>query len=68
MEEGRRRQLAGATLTTDRYAPFNAPFYETLGFKLLEDEAIPLHLQLNLESQVRNGLDPRRRIAMVRQF
>jgi GNAT superfamily N-acetyltransferase len=68
VEEGRRRWLAGATLTTDRFAPFNAPFYEKLGFRIIEGEAVPRHLRDNLERQVGNGLDPVRRIAMALLF
>ncbi len=68
IEDGRRRQLAGATLTTDRFAPFNAPFYARLGFRLLEGAAVPQHLRINLDRQVANGLDPLRRVAMILPF
>jgi predicted N-acetyltransferase YhbS len=68
IEDGRRRRLAGATLTTDRFAPFNAPFYARLGFQLLEGDAVPRHLESNLDRQVANGLDPLRRVAMALLF
>lgn len=68
IEEGRRRRLSGATLTTDRFAPFNAPFYAKLGFQLVEGEAVPLHLQAYLKRQVEVGLDPLRRVGMTLLF
>jgi predicted N-acetyltransferase YhbS len=68
IEDGRRRRLAGATLTTDRFAPFNAPFYARLGFQPLEGEAVPPHLKSNLDRQVANGLDSVRRVAMALLF
>lgn len=68
IEEGRRKRLAGATLTTDRFAPFNAPFYERLGFEIMEGDAVPQHLRSNLDRQVANGLDPLRRVAMALLF
>ncbi|WP_244481260.1 GNAT family N-acetyltransferase [Rhizobium sp. Leaf371] len=68
IEDGRRRRLAGVTLTTDRFAPFNAPFYARLGFKLLEGETILQHLRSNLDRQVADGLDPFRRVAMALLF
>lgn len=58
------RRLNGASLTTDRYAPFNAPFYASLGFKMLEGKAIPPRLKALLAAEAINGLDPQRRVAM----
>lgn len=68
LDVGRQRRLAGATLTTDRCAPFNAPFYEKLGFHVLEGDAVPQHLRVNLARQVANGLDPLRRVGMALLF
>jgi GNAT superfamily N-acetyltransferase len=68
IEDGRRRRLLGATLTTDRFAPFNAPFYERLGFGILEGDAVPPHLRIILDRQIENGLDPLRRVAMALLF
>jgi ribosomal protein S18 acetylase RimI-like enzyme len=68
IDDGRRRQLAAATLTTDRFATFNAPFYARLGFQILEGDAVHRHLRGHLDRQIANGLDPLRRVAMVLLF
>jgi ribosomal protein S18 acetylase RimI-like enzyme len=68
INEGRARKLAGATLTTDRFAPFNAPFYATLGFRLVEKEGNLPRLKKILEAESGEGLDPLRRVAMVLMF
>ncbi|MHC2364178.1 GNAT family N-acetyltransferase [Rhizobium leguminosarum] len=68
IDQGRARKLDGATLTTDRLAPFNAPFYTSLGFQLLEREAAPPRLRKILEAEVEKGLDARRRVAMALPF
>lgn len=68
IDRGRARKLVGATLTTDRFAAFNAPFYASLGFTLVEKENCPPRLRKILESEARAGLDPGRRVAMIRMF
>ena len=68
LDEGRAKKLPGATLTTDRLAPFNAPFYATFGFKLLEKEACSPRLRKILEAEIEKGLDPCRRVAMALSF
>ncbi|KKZ89127.1 acetyltransferase [Rhizobium phaseoli Ch24-10] len=65
---GRARKLDGATLTTDRFAPFNAPFYATLGFQFLEKEAASLRLRKILEAEIAKGLDPLRRVSIALLF
>lgn len=65
LAEGRERELAGATLTTDRFAPFNASFYASLGFQLMEGDACPERLMAILRSEEAKGLDPLRRVAMM---
>ncbi|WHA40378.1 GNAT family N-acetyltransferase [Agrobacterium larrymoorei] len=64
LEQGRERGLITALLTTDRYAPFNAPFYAKLGFRILEKAETPAFLLERLEKQVESGLDAERRVAM----
>lgn len=39
LNDARARKLNGATLTTDRFAPFNAVFYASSGFHAVEGEA-----------------------------
>jgi GNAT superfamily N-acetyltransferase len=68
IDEGRARKLDGATLTTDRFAPFNAPFYERLGFAILREEHISPRLSKILEAEFAIGLDPARRVAMALMF
>lgn len=68
LAEGRARKLDGATLTTDRLVPFNAPFYATLGFRLIEQQNASLRLRRILETEIENGLDPLRRVAMMLEF
>ena len=52
------------TLTTFRHLPFNAPFYQRLGFCGLPDEGLPEQLEQLLVEEARNGLDRSTRIAM----
>lgn len=59
---------AGVTLTTDRHAAFNAPFYASLGFRILDDEERPVGLTRILENEVAHGADPARRVAMALRF
>jgi GNAT superfamily N-acetyltransferase len=68
LAEGRARKLDHATLTTDRLAPFNAPFYTSLGFQLLEKADCPPRLQAILDEEAEKGLDPVRRVGMVLVF
>lgn len=68
LHDGRTRGLEGATLTTDRLAPFNAPFYASMGFRLAEGLACPPRLRSILATETENGLDPDRRVAMMLIF
>jgi GNAT superfamily N-acetyltransferase len=68
LAKGRARELKGATLTTDRFVPFNAPFYTSLGFQAIEEEACPARLRAILDKEEKKGLDPHRRVAMMLGF
>jgi GNAT superfamily N-acetyltransferase len=68
LDEGRARKLKGTTLTTDRFAPFNAPFYASLGFQAIEGDACPARLRAILDKEKEKGLDPLRRAAMMLCF
>lgn len=61
---GKQRGLTGATLTTDKMAAFNARFYATLDFEIVEGEARPPHLAAISEDEIAKGFDPARRVAM----
>ena len=65
---GQQCGLAGATLTTDNIAAFNAKFYTTLGFAVVEGESCPLHLRNQKEKEVEMGFDPARRVGMRLDF
>lgn len=64
IEQARLRGVARVTLTTDRLADFNAPFYAKLGFQIVEETEMPARLTQVLREEVAKGLDPARRCAM----
>ncbi|KIQ50076.1 acetyltransferase [Citrobacter rodentium] len=64
LHKGKLRGLTGATLTTDKMAPFNARFYARSGFEIVEGDARPLHLAAMIEDEFAKGFDPSRRVAM----
>lgn len=68
LDKARSRKLFGATLTTDRFAPFNAAFYATMGFRALAGDELPARLREILDEEAKIGLDPDRRIAMMLRF
>lgn len=65
IEEARRQGLAGLSLTTFRDAPWNAPFYASAGFAIVEGDDARGCLQAYLDREAARGLDPARRCAMV---
>jgi GNAT superfamily N-acetyltransferase len=64
----RAKGAVGVTLTTDRQAAFNAPFYASMGFRILDDEERSTVLTQILESELAHGADPARRVAMALRF
>jgi predicted N-acetyltransferase YhbS len=65
IEAARTRGDRQLVLTTDRTLPWNAPFYQRLGFHIVEGAAIPAEAQRRLERQYATGFDARHRCAMV---
>lgn len=65
VEMARTRRLSALTLTTDRYVPFNAPFYQSIGFQMVDREAMPPFLRSKIDDEISSGMDPERRVAMV---
>ncbi|MBZ6076716.1 GNAT family N-acetyltransferase [Microvirga puerhi] len=59
---------ASVSLTTDRLIPFNAPFYERIGFSALPIDEAPAALRLVHDQEIKSGFDPRRRILMIRRL
>ncbi|MEO3989101.1 GNAT family N-acetyltransferase [Pseudocitrobacter cyperus] len=64
LRNGKLLSLTGATLTTDKIAAFNARFYATMGFEIVEGDARPPHLAAISEDELAKGFDPSRRVAM----
>jgi ribosomal protein S18 acetylase RimI-like enzyme len=62
--EARRRGLARVTLTTFADVPWNAPYYQRLGFRVLEKDALSATLRDTLAREAGNGLT--NRVAMAR--
>jgi NAD(P)H-dependent FMN reductase/ribosomal protein S18 acetylase RimI-like enzyme len=58
--------LDSITLTTFREVPWNMPFYERLGFRVIPGAELSAALRAIVEDEMRRGLDPTRRVAMVR--
>jgi len=54
------------TLTTFRDVPWNMPFYERLGFRVIGGAELSAALHAIVEDETRRGLDPTRRVAMKR--
>jgi GNAT superfamily N-acetyltransferase len=54
------------TLTTLSHIPWNAPFYEKLGFKILAAEQLTPALRELLQTEVAHGLPTENRVAMLR--
>ena len=54
------------TLTTFRDVPWNMPFYERLGFRVVPGAELSAALRAIVEDETRRGLDPSRRVAMER--
>lgn len=62
--DAKRRELRQVTLTTDRFVPFNASFYQTLGFQILDPSETDGWLLAEIQHEAEAGLDPVRRCAM----
>ncbi len=58
--------LPALSLTTFRTVPWNAPYYERLGFHVMADEDIGMSLRLVIARQQAAGLDVANRVAMRR--
>lgn len=54
------------TLNTMRDVPWNAPYYERLGFEILRDDALPPALAALRRLEVEHGLPGERRVSMRR--
>jgi GNAT superfamily N-acetyltransferase len=68
IEVAQKRGLSGVTLTTDRHVPFNAPFYASLGFRVLDEHEMSAGLLEILKFEISHAADPKRRVAMALWF
>ncbi|ASW05955.1 GNAT family N-acetyltransferase [Rhizobium sp. 11515TR] len=68
IEAARLQGAEGVTLTTDRQVAFNAPFYTSVGFQILDDGERSAALTQILENELAHGADPARRVAMALRF
>lgn len=66
--EARMRRLWGAMLTTERFVPFNAPFYASLGFREADRAEMPAKLAEVLAGEAAAGAGPDRRVGMILRF
>ncbi len=58
----------GITLTTFSHIPWNASWYERLGFRTLNPEELSSELSAILQAEVQRGLNPKLRVAMLKSF
>jgi ribosomal protein S18 acetylase RimI-like enzyme len=66
-ETARRRGYEYVTLTTYAAVPWNAPFYERLGFRVLATGELPAPVRAVIGEETERGLDPAIRVAMMRR-
>jgi GNAT superfamily N-acetyltransferase len=64
IEWARATGVTAITLTTFREIPWNAPFYERLGFRALQFEDLTSELRERVEEEERAGLPRQLRVAM----
>lgn len=58
----------GISLTTFSQVPWNAPWYQKLGFRVLRENELSGELKAILKDEARRGLDPKLRVAMQLRF
>jgi GNAT superfamily N-acetyltransferase len=64
IEQARAIRLNSVTLTTFRDLPWNAPFYQRMGFVELTLAQADRHLRDALQAEITHGFPPERRCAM----
>ncbi|WP_340607818.1 GNAT family N-acetyltransferase [Xenorhabdus bharatensis] len=66
IQVAKQRQLQFVTLTTFRNILWNAPFYQKLGFAILESQEMSKGLQQILQGEIEYGFSTEQRCAMKR--
>jgi GNAT superfamily N-acetyltransferase len=64
----RSQSMAALTLTTFREVPWNAPYYERLGFRPLAEAELGPELAAVRANEAAHGLDPTTRVCMRRDL
>jgi ribosomal protein S18 acetylase RimI-like enzyme len=67
-EWARAQRLRAVTLTTFSDVPWNQPFYERLGFRVIGDDEMGPELYALRAAEATHGLDPARRVCMRRDL
>ncbi|MET9498627.1 GNAT family N-acetyltransferase [Streptomyces sp. NPDC006552] len=67
-EQARAAGLAGLTLTTFADVPWNAPYYERLGFRRIDARALTPGLRAVRAAEAAHGLDRWPRVCMRREL
>ncbi|PHM46146.1 acetyltransferase [Xenorhabdus mauleonii] len=68
IQVAKQRHLAAVTLTTFRNVDWNAPYYQRLGFNILEPQQITEALQQILQNEIDYGFTQEQRCAMKFPF
>lgn len=61
-------ELVALTLVTFRDVPWNRPYYERLGFRVLDDDDLGPGLRARRDAEPARGLDPATRVCMRRDL
>ena len=67
-DRARHHGLAAVTLTTFRDVPWNAPYYERCGFRVLAEDELGPDLRRLRAAEAAHGLDPALRVCMRRDL
>lgn len=63
---GAAREMSAVTLTTFRNVPWNRPFYERVGFRVIEPLELDRRLRAVLQAEAEHGIPVDERCAMIR--
>jgi GNAT superfamily N-acetyltransferase len=64
IEYARHQPMRAVTLTTFRDVPWNAPFYQRMGFVVVAENELEAHLTEALQKEIEHGFAAERRCAM----
>jgi ribosomal protein S18 acetylase RimI-like enzyme len=66
--EARGETRTAVTLTTFRDVPWNAPYYQRCGFRVLAESELGPELRAKRDAEATHGLDPALRVCMRRDL